>query len=45
MIFYTKVKVKVNSFLSENIPLRRGVRQGYPVSPLLYVLIIEILAL
>ena len=38
-------RVKVNGFLSKNIPLRRGVRQGCPLSPLLYVLIIEILAL
>ena len=38
-------RVKVNGFLSANIPLRRGVRQGCPLSPLLYVLIIEILAL
>ena len=38
-------RVKVNGFPSENIPLRRGVRQGCPLSPLLYVLIIEILAL
>ena len=38
-------RVKVNGFLCENIPLRRGVRQGCPLSPLLYVLIIEILAL
>ena len=38
-------RVKVNGFLSANIPLRRGVWQGCPLSPLLYVLIIEILAL
>ena len=37
-------RVKVNGFLSANIKLRRGVRQGCPLSPLLYV-IIEILAL
>ena len=36
-------RVKVTGFLSENIPLRRGVRQGCALSPLLYVLIIEIL--
>ena len=34
-------RVKVNGFLSENIPLRRGVRQGCPLCPHLYVLIIE----
>ena len=38
-------RVKVNVFLSDNISLRRGVRQGCPLSPLFYVLIIEILAL
>ena len=38
-------RVEVNGFLSKNIPLRRGVRQGCPLSPLLYVHIIEILAL
>ena len=37
--------VKVNGFLIENIPLKRGVRQAYPLSPLLYLLIIEILLL
>ena len=38
-------RVKVNGYLTTRIPLRRGVRQGCPLSPLLYVLIIEILAL
>ena len=37
-------RIKVNGFLSNNIPLNRGVRQGCPLSHL-YVLIIEILAL
>ena len=38
-------RVKVNGFLTANIPLKRGVRQGCPLSPLLYAFIIEILAL
>ena len=40
-------RIKVKGFLSDNIPLNRGVRQGCPppLSPILYVLIIEILAL
>ena len=37
-------RVKVNGFLSGNIPVNRGVRQGCPLIPLLYVLRIEILA-
>ena len=38
-------KVNVNVFFTKGIPLQRGVRQGCPLSPCLYVLIIEILAL
>ena len=38
-------KINVNGFLTDNIPLKCGVRQGCPLSALLYVLIIEILAL
>ena len=38
-------RVKVNGFLSDNIPLRCGVWQGCPLSPLIYILIIEMLAL
>ena len=38
-------KIKLNGHLTSNIPLKRGVRQGCPLSSLLYVLVIEILAL
>ena len=38
-------KVNVNGFLTKNIPLKCGVRQGCPLSALLYVMVIEILAL
>ena len=37
-------QVMVNSFFTDAIDLRCGVRQGCPISPLLYVLIIELLA-
>ena len=38
-------RIKVNGFLTKNIPLRRGIRQGCPLSALLYVIVIEVLAL
>ena len=38
-------RIDVNGFFTDRISLRSGVRQGCPLSPLLYVLIIEILAL
>ena len=34
----------VNDFLSKPIPLERGVRQGDALSPMLYVLCVEVLA-
>ena len=38
-------EIKVNVFFTEQIPLKSGVRQGCPLSALLYVLVIEVLAL
>ena len=38
-------KIIINGHLSSSIPLKRGVRQGCSLSALLYVLVIEILAL
>ena len=38
------MRILLNGWLTEKIPLRRGVRQGDPLSPLLYVLCIEALA-
>ena len=38
-------RIKINGSLTNPIPLRRGVRQGDPLSPLLYIFTIELLAL
>ena len=38
-------KIQINGHLTDKIPLKRGVRQGDPLSSLLYVLVIEIFAL
>ena len=38
------MRIKINNFLSDPIKIRRGVRQGDPLSPLLYVICIEGLA-
>ena len=38
------MRIILNDWLTESIPLERGVRQGDPLSPLLYVLCVEVLA-
>ena len=44
-ILYTNIysRIKINGFLTNPIPIQRGVRQGCPLSALLYVLIGEVL--
>ena len=37
-------KIKINGLLSDPFTLIRGVRQGYPLSMLLYVIAAEVLA-
>ena len=46
-LLYTNActKIDMNGHLTRKIRLRSGVRQGCPLSPLLYVMVIEILAL
>ena len=36
--------VKVNGFVSKNVDLSRGIRQGCPISTVLYILVVETLA-
>ena len=38
------MQILVNDFLSDPVPLRRGVRQGDALSPMLYILCVEVLA-
>ena len=38
-------RININGFLTHEIPLKCGVRQGCPLSALLYVMVIELLAL
>ena len=45
LYFNASTKININGFFTNVIPLKSGVRQGCPLSALLYVLVIEILAL
>ena len=37
--------IKNNGWLSDKFPLKRGIRQGCPVSALLFILLVEVLAI
>uniref|UniRef100_H9GQZ4 Reverse transcriptase domain-containing protein n=1 Tax=Anolis carolinensis TaxID=28377 RepID=H9GQZ4_ANOCA len=39
-----RAKIKINGDMTEMFPIQRCVRQGCPLSPLLFILAIEILA-
>ena len=41
----TRSQVKINGFLTPSFPIERGVRQGCPLSALLYVLCAEVLGI
>lgn len=45
LYFEANMRIILNGWLMDRIFLRRGVRQGDPLSPLLYVLCIEVLAI
>ena len=46
-ILYTDITsaVKVNGYLTKEFPIKRGVRQGCPLSALIYVLCAEVLGI
>lgn len=45
LYFNASTRININGHLTGKIPLKCGVRQGCPLSALLYVMVIEILAL
>ena len=45
LYFEANMRIILNGWLTDRIFLRRGVRQGDPLSPLLYVLCVEVLAI
>ncbi len=45
LYFNASTRLNINGFLTDKIQLKSGVRQGCPLSPLLYVMVIELLGL